>query len=122
MTVAKIVDDFRDDLPHLFFGKLANTLEKMARVILASRKEGPRDDPAVLTDKPDRQTLDGKRRVLDHRSMASKQGVVAFGLNERGRLATTEKPTSDCTLMEDELGNHIGGDTTSITLDSSAAD
>jgi hypothetical protein len=76
MTVAKILDDPRDDLPHLVVGKPADALEQMHRAIFASREEGSRDHPAVVADKPDRQTLDGKRCAVDHQSMTAKQAVV----------------------------------------------
>jgi len=67
VTVAKIADDPREDLPHLVVGKPADTLENTARAISTSLEEGSRDHPAVVTDESDRQALDGKRCALDHR-------------------------------------------------------
>jgi len=51
-----------------------------------------------------------------------KNGVLAFGFGERGRLMTVEKPISKRDVMEDELENHtVGVVTASEIWDSSGA-
>jgi len=66
VPMAKITDDPGEDLFHLIIRKLADTFENTARPISTSLKKRSRDDPAVVTDEPDGQTLDGKRGVLNH--------------------------------------------------------
>ncbi len=69
VTVAKIVDNPSNDLLNLIIGKPTDTLKQMACAIFVCWQERSRNHPAVVTDKPDRQTLDGKRRALVHRSI-----------------------------------------------------
>ena len=67
VTVLKVANDPRQDLLHLIVGKQSDTLENITCAFSTSRVEGPRNDPAIVTDEPDRQTLDGKRCAMDHR-------------------------------------------------------